>query len=139
MSCQELTLVAQVGDHQYLAYCEHGSIHLGWYYGTFHLQWDDFRRIVRLLEQSVDTPDFTQLKGEGCCLIRQKNRCLQFWIGPTALFLAEAELSKLVELVLAALPLLNRLQIEGGEIELHNISQYYKINRLRTGGIFGAN
>ena len=139
MRCQQLTLVAQVGEHQYLAYCEHGSIHLGWYYGTFHLQWDDFRRIVRLLERSMETPDFTKLQGEGCSLIRQKNSCLQLWLGPAALFLGETELSRLIELVLTALPLLNRLQIEGGEIELHNIAQYYHINRSRAGGIFGAN
>jgi hypothetical protein len=112
--CQNLTIVAQVGDYQYLACCEHGAIHLGWHFGAFHLRPDDFRRVVKLLEQSAAVSNWIELRGEGCGLIRQWNGCFQLWIGPTALFLPETELPKLIELVRTALPSLDRVLANKG-------------------------
>lgn len=111
MMCQGLTIVAQVGANQYLACCEHGAVHLGWYYGTFHLRPDDFRRVVNLLEQSA-APHWVELRGEGCGLIRQHNGCFQLWIGQAVLFLLEAELRQLVELVRVARPILEQILME---------------------------
>ncbi|MCK6629241.1 MAG: hypothetical protein L6R45_29200 [Anaerolineae bacterium] len=111
--CQYLEIVAQIGEHQYLACCEHGAVHLGWYYGAFHLRPDDFRRVATLLEQSA-TPHWIELRGEGCGLIRQRNGCFQLWIGQAVLFLLEAELYQLVELVRAALPTLEQMLMENG-------------------------
>lgn len=102
MQCENLTIMAQVGDYQYLACCEHGVVHLGWYFGAFHLRPDDFKRIAKLLEQSVAASHWVKLQGEGCGLVRQRNGCFQLWIGQSVLFLLEAELGQLIELVQAA-------------------------------------
>jgi hypothetical protein len=76
--CQFMTTVAQAGEYQYIAYCEHGTIHLGWYSNTFHLRPLDFLRVARLLEQSQTQPDFTEISDAGrCCLLRQQNT--PFW------------------------------------------------------------
>jgi hypothetical protein len=109
--CQLLTTVAQKQDFEYVAYCEHRVIHLGWHYATFHLQPADFLRIVRLLEQSVAAADFTQLWGDQrhCCLVRQQNGCFQLWLGNTVLFLTFSDLPRLIELVRLALPQLSHV------------------------------
>jgi len=139
--CKSLTIVAQVGDYQYLACCEHGSIYLGWYYGTFHLRPVDFMRAVQLLERSTATPDFTQLNGERCCLVRQKNGCFQLWLGNVALFLPQAELPRLIELVRAGVPALERvLSQTWGKLWPRVMSQHYHAtNRPITGTTFGVN
>lgn len=105
--CQHLEVVAQISEYQYLGCCEHGSIHLVWYYGTFHLRPDDFRRVANLLEQSA--AHWVELRGENCGLVRQRNGCFQLWIGQAVLFLLEAELYQLVELVRAAQPTLEQI------------------------------
>ncbi len=111
--CQYLEIIAQISEYQYLGCCEHGSVHLGWYYGTVHLQPDDFRRVANLLEQSI-APRWIELRGENCGLIRQRNGCFQLWIGQAVVFLLEAELRQLVELVRAALPTLEQIFVENG-------------------------
>jgi hypothetical protein len=126
--------VAQIGEHQYLACCEHGAIHLGWYYGTFHLRPDDFRRVANLLEQSA-APRWIELRGEDCGLIRQQNGCFQLWIGQTVLFLPEAELRQLIELVRAARPALDRvLAKKWAELWSRFKSQSSEIKGLNEGG-----
>lgn len=109
--CQRLEIVAQISEYQYLGCCEHGSVHLGWYYGTFHLRPDDFRRVVNLLGQSA-APRWIELRGENCGLIRQRNGCFQLWIGQAVLFLLEAELYQLAELVRVAWPTLEQILVE---------------------------
>lgn len=108
--CQDVIMVAQMGNYQYLAYCEHQTIYLGWGYGLFHLRPADFLRLVRLLDRWLAQPTLTAMRDQGyCCLVRQTNGCYQLWVGDTALFLTEPELPRLVELIQLAMPQVSHL------------------------------
>lgn len=139
MGCKNLTIVAQVGDYQYLACCEHGAVHLGWYYGTFHLRYDDFRRVANLLEQSVAS-QWIELRGQDCGLVRQRNGCFQLWIGQAVLFLLEVELHQLVELVRVALPALKQILRENEKDLWFRSRPHPSIKKRRlSGGRFNLN
>jgi len=138
--CRHTTMVAQLGDYQYLAYCEHSTIHLGWRYGTFHLQPVDFLRIVCLLERMAVEPDLIEIKDEGrCCLIRQQNGCCQLWLGNALLFLTPADLLKLLELLRLAIPRLGHILVDGLDWPEGVPQSYGGISQGLSGASFGVN
>jgi hypothetical protein len=51
-----LVPLAKLDDRRFIAACRHGIVHLTWGRVTARFRQDEFRRLVRLLEQAMDAP-----------------------------------------------------------------------------------
>lgn len=81
--CQYLTFLAINTDYRYIARCEHGCVHLGWDFVTFHLEPDGLIKFSQLLEAESLSPKYFDLDAtykqpyDACCFkLNVGNVCL---------------------------------------------------------------
>jgi hypothetical protein len=116
--CQQATTLAANGDARQIWRCEHGTIHLNWEQVTVRLRPNDFRRMVRLLEEGVTELNFNKLCDGSLILVPQENGYHQFWCGNIMLLLDALAFLQLVQLARAAAQQLDELGLNGQHLRL---------------------
>jgi len=97
--CQRLTLLAQRDAMRYLAYCEHGTLHLRWRRSTLQLTRLEFNAMAQFLEvwQENEHPPTTS---DSCVsLFCDSSGMIQLWIVGVGLYLTRDDLLLLIELI----------------------------------------
>ena len=100
--CQQATILATSDDSRQIWRCEHGTVHLNWEQVTVRLRSNDFRRMVRLLEEGVTELNFNKICDGNLVLVPQENGYHQLWCGNMMLLLDSLAFLQLVQLVRAA-------------------------------------
>ena len=100
--CQQITTLATNDEARQIWCCEHGTIHINWEQVTVRLRPNDFRRMVRLLEEGATELNFNKICDGNLILVPQENGCHQVWCGNVMLLLDALAFLQLVQLARAA-------------------------------------
>ena len=96
---KSLTYLAISSRQSYVALTKCGTIHLNWQGQQIHLHPHRFRRLVRLLDESVQRNQAGDLRDGGICLLRGDDGDYHLTVGAFGLHVASGHLNALTQMV----------------------------------------
>ena len=99
--CQHITILAKYNEHQWIAQCEHGTLHLTWQRTVISLRLSECKRLAVFLDAwAPESHDGMQLMSDDAFrLFQDPTGRVQFWLYDTGLQLAAHDVSVLCKLV----------------------------------------
>jgi hypothetical protein len=99
--CQHLTILAKYSEHQWIAQCEHGTLHLTWQRTIISLRLSECKRLAVFLDAwAPESRDGMKLmRDDAFRLFQDPTGRVQFWLYDTGLQLATHDVPVLRKLV----------------------------------------
>jgi hypothetical protein len=84
--------LAQMDDRRFISACRHGVVHLTWGRVTARFRQDEFRRLVRLLEQAMNASPPVSLRDRDLRVTSRLKEDCELQMGSLVLLLSPADL-----------------------------------------------
>jgi hypothetical protein len=104
--CQQMTMLAELEEHRFIARCEHGTIHLNWDVITLHLTKEYFLELAQELQEPLPQQGILMIKRSWFHLTGKAGRGYALRIGQAELHLSTQDVLFLIHMLQRSLRIL---------------------------------